>query len=408
MRWTKERYVSTIPPEQDTAQPGQSADTRIRLIDDLAGPDDAWITITDAARITRTSEAMARRWVTSGRLPVKRQAVGVNQQTRLVRLSDVAAIRPIIDPTAAFSDEVHKLDLPSIPRQQAHILREHERLIQQVQQSQQAVNELRSDLHEALIQQQRSAEELHRQFSTHQDDVQRRRELQQQQHDALTKQVHDQAHTLEQITNDMTEQGKRLKQEVERLHTTVLDQFKAAQHEVELKLSEFDVDQRHQREQLHENLAAISQQHHEQVQDILNLMGETLTRLDQDREQIQHDVATQQHVLVLLREDLTTLIEHQGREVKGALEQYKLEQAQDRSRLHERLEKMDQWREHLAGQKYQQRLDAQDQQIQFLTKVLQEERGGREVLSERLLAQQELVQVLRREIDGLKQRQTEA
>ncbi len=40
-----------------------------------------------------TSEAMARRWVTSGRFKVKKEAVGIPPRTRLVRLSDVAAIR---------------------------------------------------------------------------------------------------------------------------------------------------------------------------------------------------------------------------------------------------------------------------------------------------------------------------
>jgi len=116
--------VSTIEPEQQSPQASHNAETRVQYREDLAGPDDAWITITDAARITRTSEAMARRWVASGRLPIKRQPGGINQQTRLVRLSDVATIRPIIDPTAAISEEIHKLDLPSIPRQQAHISRE--------------------------------------------------------------------------------------------------------------------------------------------------------------------------------------------------------------------------------------------------------------------------------------------
>lgn len=41
------------------------------------------MSLTDAARVTRTSEAMARRWVSSGRLPVKREPAGINQRTRL-------------------------------------------------------------------------------------------------------------------------------------------------------------------------------------------------------------------------------------------------------------------------------------------------------------------------------------
>ncbi|MFL5663684.1 MAG: hypothetical protein ACJ8BW_20435 [Ktedonobacteraceae bacterium] len=399
--------MSTMPSEHHPSQPGQKADTRVRYIEDLAGPDDAWITITDAARITRTSEAMARRWVTSGRLPVKRQAVGVNQQTRLVRLSDVAAIRPIIDPTAAFSDEMHKLDLPSIPRQQAHILREHERLTQQVQQGQHAVDEVRRDLREARMHQQQAIEDLHQQYSTHQNELHQRQTLQQQQHDALAMQVQDQTHALEQMTNDMMEQRKQLQREVERLRTTVMEQFKAAQHEREQKLSELDGDHRRQREQLREDLTTLFQQHFERIQDILKIMGNTLAQCDQDRDQLEQDLATQQQSLVLLREDLTTLLEQQGHEIKSAFEQQIAQQVQDRSALGDRLEKMEQWREQLAAQEYQQRFTAQDDQLQLLSKLLQEERAERKTFSEQLTAQQEQVQSLHREIDRLKQCQAE-
>ncbi|MFL5629152.1 MAG: hypothetical protein ACJ788_26525 [Ktedonobacteraceae bacterium] len=51
-------------------------------------------------------------------------------------------------------------------------------------------------------------------------------------------QVHDQAHAFEQITNDMMEQGKQLQRDVELLRTTAMDQFKAARHEIEQKLSD--------------------------------------------------------------------------------------------------------------------------------------------------------------------------
>src|SRR5260370_33474857 len=93
----------------------------------------AGISVTEAARITKTSEAMPRRWVTSGRLKMKKDPVGIPPRTRLVRLSDVAKIRPIVDPTAAVTDDVRKLDLPSIPRQQLQIMQDPERLTKQVE-----------------------------------------------------------------------------------------------------------------------------------------------------------------------------------------------------------------------------------------------------------------------------------
>ena len=114
--------MNTTPSESSTSSQKNDKAERVRYVEALAGPEDAWVSITDAARITRSSEAMARRWITSGRLPIKRQPVGLNQHTRMVRLSDLATIRPIIDPAAAISDEIRRVDLPSIPRQQAQIM----------------------------------------------------------------------------------------------------------------------------------------------------------------------------------------------------------------------------------------------------------------------------------------------
>src|SRR5258708_2253009 len=126
--------MSTTPSEQHEEEHKASKDDLIRHVEELAGPEeyppgDAWISLTDAARVTRTSEAMARRWVTSGRLPVKKEAVGIPPRTRLVRMSDVAKIRPIVDPTAAITGDVRKLDLPSIPRQQQQIMQDYRRIL---------------------------------------------------------------------------------------------------------------------------------------------------------------------------------------------------------------------------------------------------------------------------------------
>src|SRR5213080_2183529 len=105
--------MNAIPPEQRKAQEQAGKSDLIQYVEELASPEeypgDTWISLTDAARVTRTSEAMARRWVTSGRLKVKKEPVGVPARTRLVRLSDVSKIRPIVDPTAAITGEVRKL-----------------------------------------------------------------------------------------------------------------------------------------------------------------------------------------------------------------------------------------------------------------------------------------------------------
>jgi len=123
----------TQESEQRKAEQKASKDDLVQYVEELAGPEDAWISLTDAAWITRTSEAMTRRWVTSGRLKVKKEPVGVPPRTRLVRMSDVAVIRPTVDPTAAITGEVRKLNLASIPRQQLQSMEDHRRLTKLMQ-----------------------------------------------------------------------------------------------------------------------------------------------------------------------------------------------------------------------------------------------------------------------------------
>src|SRR5438876_6716721 len=104
-----------------------------RYADELAGPDDYWLTITDAARATRRQDVSIRRWISKGLLPVRRQHVGLNQRTRLVRASDLTALTPIIDPAGAISTERGKLDLTSIPTQQAQIKTSQQHILAQLE-----------------------------------------------------------------------------------------------------------------------------------------------------------------------------------------------------------------------------------------------------------------------------------
>jgi len=62
--------MSTFGPKQHKNAEKAAQEDRIQYVEELASaedyPDgDAWISLTDAARVTRTSEAMARWWVTS-------------------------------------------------------------------------------------------------------------------------------------------------------------------------------------------------------------------------------------------------------------------------------------------------------------------------------------------------------
>ncbi len=101
-------------------------------VDVLAGPEDYWLTITDAARATRRQDITIRRWIATGQLPVRRHAVGLNQRTRQVRASDLAKLTPIIDPTAVITGEEGRLNLMSIPVEQAQLRAGQQQLQQHV------------------------------------------------------------------------------------------------------------------------------------------------------------------------------------------------------------------------------------------------------------------------------------
>lgn len=101
-------------------------------VDALAGPEDYWLTITDAARATRRQDITIRRWIATGQLPVRRLAVGLNQRTRQVRASDLARLTPIIDPTAVITGEEGRLNLMSIPVEQAQLRAGQQQLQQHV------------------------------------------------------------------------------------------------------------------------------------------------------------------------------------------------------------------------------------------------------------------------------------
>lgn len=387
--------MSTTQPEPHPAEQERSGESQVRYVEELAGPDDAWISLTDAARMTRTSEAMARRWVTSGRLAVRRQPVGMNQRTRLVRLSDVAAIRPIIDPAAAITDEIRKLDLPSIPRQQAQIMRDHEQLLQQVQHGQEAISEVRRNLEDVSAQFHRAVEELHHGLLSHLASLQELRSRQQQQHDMLAAQK-DQMHTLEQMTQEMTARSEQFLHDLELLRTVVMAQRQEIQQAVEQKIAALDQEHRRQADQLRQNLTSRLQQQQERIDDALQAMKGTLGRQEQAQVQLQQDLAAQQ-------ETLMTLIEQRVRAVQTSFEQSLLQQAQDWAALDQRLEKfeqkLDQGSRRAEAERvmlldYQKRFEAQDQRLQTLSTQLQDEVEERKRLSEQLMTQQEQLRML--------------
>src|SRR5215472_4643792 len=114
-------------PETDEVRPANSPGRAgPTLVEDLAGPEDYWLTLTDAARVTRRQEVTVRRWVAAGTLPVRNRPLGLNKRTRHVRASDLAKLSPIVDASATISGATAQIDLLSIPVQQAEILARHQ------------------------------------------------------------------------------------------------------------------------------------------------------------------------------------------------------------------------------------------------------------------------------------------
>jgi hypothetical protein len=113
---------------------------RTRYIEELAGESDYWLSITDAARVCRVQDVSIRRAIARGALPVRRQRAGQNKRTRFVRAGDLpGAGFPIIDESAVITTEVGKADILSIPRQQQRILQDHQVLLAQLAELQDAL-----------------------------------------------------------------------------------------------------------------------------------------------------------------------------------------------------------------------------------------------------------------------------
>ncbi len=133
--------------EQATQADLERRHSSLVMVDELAGPEDYWLTLTDAARITRRQEVTIRRWVAAGHLQVRRQPMGLTKRTRHVRASDLAQLTPIIDPSAAISDATAHLDLVGIPQQQSQLLAAQQRLTQDLVRLLQRVSELAAEAH---------------------------------------------------------------------------------------------------------------------------------------------------------------------------------------------------------------------------------------------------------------------
>lgn len=138
-------------------------------VTELAGPDDRWVSVTDASRIARRQEHTIRSWIAQGMLPVHPERVGINKKTRQVRVSDLVKLTPIIDPDAGIATDLGTLDLPSIPKQQQQLMEQMTALkLDMVGQLMGLVKQFR----EVADVQEKFAEETRQTWRTHQQQYQ--------------------------------------------------------------------------------------------------------------------------------------------------------------------------------------------------------------------------------------------
>jgi chromosome segregation ATPase len=356
--------------DDTSAQQQAGKEDLIKYVEELAGPEeyppgDAWISLTDAARVTRTSEAMARRWVTSGRLKVKQQSVGVPPRTRLVRLSDVAKIRPIVDPTAAITGEVRKLDLASIPRQQLQIMEDHQHLLLEIAALRSKVDVFSTEIRDRV---RRELDELEGRLNSRQDRVSSVLEQQISEiHASLKVLVNDLA---EQLTRQDQEQQHRLQEASARL-LAENEQLALAQKEQQKHISN-----------LYREKDALLKMHINDTKAIrLDLTTEA-----QAREQLERDLAgVEQRQQAALEEQAhrqRQLLEQRTGQLQTQLETLERDQAKDVSMLTAQIHT-------LEG-----RLEQEREARRILLQQLETEQKERGILGQRL-------QILVQNVNGL-------
>jgi len=285
-----------------------------QYVDELLGPEDYWLTITDAARATRRQDITIRRWIATGQLPVRRHAVGLNQRTRQVRASDLAKLTPIIDPTAVITGEEGRLNLMSIPVEQAQLKAGHQQLQlqlntlreyveQQGQTFRQALAEHRvaflhhqEQLQEALAAQflqvqeallgTRTAVETMRSVLTHHDDTFQR--YRQESMQVLTQHGQELERLRQRLATQATEYQEALRGSQDEMNTRFAQERSAAEQAIEQAMQAFDGWMATELAKFTEHLETLTAQ----VTASTQSLDHTQQRLQQHEQLVEHLVET--------------------------------------------------------------------------------------------------------------------
>ena len=351
--------------EETSSQEPAQAPSRVEYIEDLAGPDDYWLSITSAARVVRRQDITIRRWIASGMLPLRGDPAkagqpgaprpsGLNKRTRYVRASDLEKLSPIVDPGAVIIGEEGRLDLPSIPVEQAAIKAAHQQLLGDVADLRQQVQTHTQTFEAALTEQtaawQRDLEALRTSITTQITEIERGAETQSRQLESLAGLITDHQGQLERL-------GEAQRQQYEFLTGRIDD----SQRQVEVL-----------RKDVTESLERLTSTHQQSRQDweqAMALQNKTLVELQHALERVEHreeELAHQQHEA-----------NEEAARTASAFTRH-LEQ------FEQRLGQIAQAAEQTArssAQDSQERADAQDRQIEELRRLLQQEVEARQALA---------------------------
>lgn len=357
-------------------------------VTELAGPDDRWVSVTDASRIGRRQEHTIRTWIAQGLLPVNPVRVGINKKTRQVRLSDLARLTPIIDPEAGIATDLGTLDLPSIPKQQEQLLKQMAALRQEMTGEVATLGGHFGDLagkHELLAGEMRQAWQVHQQHyqaltqrgDEHEQQFQRVRE-------SLAEQETSYSQGLQQARDDLTalvvQTEQALRQALEAVQTTGEEQTE----QVRKGIADLE--------------AAIWAAHNELV--------EAVGRLEAHTDQQFAEVPRRFESLEATLGELQDEIQKRG-ERMGWLERELLTQANNLTKQVELFAQVGQLAKQLATQlaalesTWQERAETAEQEVRQLRRDLDAQGHGQQTLQQQLDQERQAREALARQVDLL-------
>ena len=357
---------------------------------ELAGPDDRWVSVTDASRIGRRQEHTIRSWIAQGLLPVNPVRVGINKKTRQVRLSDLATVTPIVDPDAGIATDLGTLDLPSIPKRQQQLMEQMAALQQDVAGQ---LAGLGGQLRGLAGEQEQFTEETREIWHVHQQQLQQVRDtwaenlrgvdqaIRQELGDVLKShallddrvKTQDQAWKLaQQALRDLVTQSENtLHQEITGLVAQIEQTRQESAEAVEnlrkyvAGLEERILSGMEERRQAHEDLAATVTHLHAQTDQQFSQVGNRLEPLEATTGQQRDEIQQQAGRMGLLETELSTRIDQLAAQV-----------AREESIWQERATTAE-----TEARQFRRDLDAQGRFQQALQEQLDEERKAREELA---------------------------